>query len=63
MADYVKWLKWVGLYLLFMTYPVLLIILGTVNGAMVPGIMIGTALYFIFFRKNRKEDKYNEEPL
>ena len=49
-TDYVKWFKWVGLYLIWMAFPVMLIILGTTHADVVPGILIGIALYFAVFR-------------
>lgn len=50
-ADFVKWMKWVMLYLAFMAFPALLIILSKVQGDLVPGLLIGIAMYFLFFNK------------
>ena len=36
--------------MIFMAYPVLLIVLGSVNSSLVPGVLFGTALYFVISR-------------
>ena len=50
-ADFVKWLKWVGLFLILMAFPAFLIILSKEHGDMVPGLVIGIAMYYLFFYK------------
>ena len=52
-TDFVKWMKWVALYLIFMAFPAFLIILSKVHGELVPGLLIGIAMYFLCF--NRKK--------
>lgn len=44
--------------------PSILLLTTELTGALLPSILIGFALYFIFFRKNsRKEVQDNEEAL
>ena len=44
--------------------PSILLITTELTGALLPSVLIGLALYFIFFRKdNRKEVRDNEEAL
>ena len=51
-ADFVKWVKWVGLFLILMAFPAFLIILSKEHGDLVPGLLIGiTAYYLCFYRK------------
>jgi hypothetical protein len=50
-ADFFKWMKWVVLYLIFLAFPAFLIILSKVHGDLVPGLLIGIAMYFLFFNK------------
>ena len=54
-ADLIKWMKWVVLFLIFMAFPAFLIILSKVHGDLVPGLLIGIAMYYLFF--NRKKDR------
>ena len=53
LAEYMKWLRWVGVFMIFMAYPVLLIVLGSVNSSLVPGVLFGTALYFVISRHRK----------
>ena len=57
-TDFVKWMKWVALYLIFLAFPAFLIILSKVHGDLVPGLLIGIAMYFLFF--NQKKTVRNE---
>ena len=57
-ADFVKWMKWVALFLLLMAFPAFLIVLSKVHGDLVPGLLIGIAVYFLFF--NQKKTVWNE---
>jgi len=57
LADYVKWLKWVGLYLIFMAFGPLLIVLSMIDGDLVIGLLIGLTLYFGFFWKRKGGEK------
>ncbi|MCR5294756.1 MAG: hypothetical protein K6E30_06215 [Lachnospiraceae bacterium] len=50
-ADFGKWLKWVGLFLILMAFPAFLIILSKEHGDMVPGLLIGIAAYYLLFHK------------
>ena len=50
-TDFVKWMKWVGFFLILMAFPAFLIILSKEHGEMVPGLIIGIAMYFLFFNK------------
>ena len=54
-ADFVKWMKWVGLYLVFMAFPAFLIVLSKLHGDLVPGLLIGIAMYFLFFNRKKAE--------
>ena len=58
-AYFVKWMKWVALYLIFMAFPAFLIILSKVCGDLVPGLLIGIAMYFLFFGRRRAESRNN----
>ena len=57
-ADFVKWMKWVALFLLLMAFPAFLIVLSKVHGDLVPGLLIGIVVYFLFF--NQKKTVWNE---
>ena len=57
-TDFVKWMKWVVLYLIFLAFPAFLIILSKVHSDLVPGLLIGIAMYFLFF--NQKKTVRNE---
>ena len=57
-ADFVKWMKWVGFFLILMAFPAFLIVLSKVHGDLVPGLLIGIAVYFLFF--NQKKTVWNE---
>ena len=52
-TDFVKWMKWVGFFLILMAFPAFLIILSKEHGEMVPGLMIGIAMYFLFFSQKK----------
>ena len=50
-TDFVKWMKWVGFFLILMAFPAFLIILSTKHGEMVPGLISGIEQYFLVFNK------------
>ena len=54
-ADLIKWMKLVVLFLIFMAFPAFLVILSKVHGDLVPGLLIGIAMYFLFF--SQKKDR------
>ena len=57
-ADFVRWMKLVALFLILMAFPAFLIILSKTHRDLVPGLLIGIAVYFLFF--NQKKTVWNE---
>lgn len=56
-TDFVKWMKWVALYLIFLAFPAFLIVLSKIHGDLVPGLLIGIAMYFLFFNQKRTRSR------
>ena len=52
-ADFVRWMKLVTLFLILMAFPAFLIILSKTHGDLVPGLLIGIAMYFVRFNRRK----------